>query len=114
MGASCDSGTEGIGVIPINVGQVDGVLGVVIAGNTATLSINIAASGYYWYDVFLSDSATVGRETANLPSDQIVHWTGFTDANGDATITITNTGAAKSWYAWARFQLANISSIITV
>ena len=41
-------------------------------------------------------------------------WTGFTDANGDVTITFTHNAPSQSWYLWGRFQKLSVSDVITV
>jgi hypothetical protein len=114
MGASCTDTDFGIGLTPLNVSQVTGLVGVSVTGTWATVTITVPGGGFYWYDMWLSNSATNPTETTNLPSSLQVHWTGYTNSSGIAVITFQNTNASDSWYAWMRAMSLGVSAIITV
>jgi len=114
MGARCDTSSSGIGITLLHASQVDGILGLSVAGLKGTIAIAIPGTGRYKYRIWLSDSATDPTRTVNLPSSNIVEWEGFTDANGEASIVVENTDAEKSWYVWAVFDILNVSAVLTV
>jgi len=114
MSNACNKTANGIGVDVINLTTVDGTLAVTVAGLIATLAIDIAAGGTWYYDLWLCDAATGGVETLVKPSDGVSHWQGVTDANGEATISFKNSLPSHTWYLCGFAIQFNASSAITV
>ena len=112
---SLGSVNNGIGAKFLAIGQVNGVLTVSVAGVTATISLNVPTDGFYWYRIWLSDSATDPTVSLHAPSGGgATSWEGFTDSSGDATVAFAMTGASRTWYVWGRMEVLNVSAALTV
>lgn len=115
MGSTCDNVDTGIKVSVLPVEQIDALLSVAVSGIEATISITVPAGGKYFYDLWLSDSATDPEETAFAPTDPVqTEWKDITDANGQATIKFKNSGDSRTWYLWGWFQKLGTSAAIVV
>ena len=114
MSTGCNGSSTGISARRLVLAAGDGVLNVSVAGITGTITIEVPGGGYHKYEIWLSDSATDPSETVSLPSSNIVRWEGYTDGDGEATITFDNSNASQSWYAWAQINKINPSAVITV
>jgi len=115
MGAKCTQSGNGIGVQVLHLSEVDGILSVVVVGNTATLTVTIPNGGEWWYDIWLvNGGATDVQETTNLPSSVTTHWNGVTNTSGIAVIALVNTLAEKTYRFLARFHFVNRSDSFDV
>jgi len=110
----CDTGNTGTGVTVISVGAVDGLMTITNAGLTTTLVLNMPNDSMHHYHIWLSDSATDPTISLHQPDGTLLtEWKGETDSSGNKTITITNNGAARTWYAYGWFAKVNVSGAIT-
>ena len=98
----------------LTLSQINGLQTVTITGTSARINIEVPGGGYYWYRLWLSDSATSAKQTTTLPtSGSTLVFEGVTDSAGKVAITFANTSASHTWYAWAIFCKANVSDAIT-
>ena len=110
----CEDGNTGTGLTVVSVGAVDGLLTITNNGLTSTIVINMPNDSMHHYKIWLSDSATDPVMTQHQPDGTLLtQWEGETDSSGNKTITITNNGTARTWYAYAWFAKTNVSGAIT-